>query len=438
MHVAAALCALLAWGEAAVVGRAGVRQQPASLPVASLKADLTRALEREASQVPNDCTRGTFLLAVVRHGGNEERGRVLEALRGSLAKALEGGQPECLVTTAAGLVPYLGARERSEMADRIVRLFETGNAGGVSTKEQMGAIAGLLDAGQAGRLAIVARRPNTHCYTRASLLAYLAQSGHIPIADALAATRACRDQGFAIHDSAIVPLLPLVDAAAKDDLLREALQALAASPQSFGARQLHSMVAVVPHIDAGRRHVFLERVFRAMPAMDAGSREQWGELAPEFHFWFVLTGVGPYVTTDLVPAALTSLPRGWPAETRAHLIGELAAALAPAVRRAQLGAILAAIPGPKRSLGALRARLMIASDLPAGEVEDSLVEYLSLEGDASARIQMTFRVLPVLQSPVRGSVVARARREIEAQPSAYQRGREAMAALDQLAGLPAR
>ena len=371
------------------------------------------------------------MLRALPHTQGADRERVLLALKNVAAGAESSGDASaCLDEVAAGLIRYLPSSEQRDAVDRILDLVESKQKGWLAKADLLRALAGLLDREQVARVERYAGG-QTHCCVAAAMRAILAKSRQFPADQALKMKRACAET---CGDDDVLQILPLVDARTRAEFLAPELKRFDDHPESWSASQLHSLAKLAPYLEEKQRHQLMARAFRWMPELgvENGDRGNWGELGPPAHYQFILERLAPVIAPDLLPSALTALPDEWPPEIRSAVLGNFVASLPPEIRRRSLSTILDALPGPSDSLHFVRARLLLAADLPEDEVRTLFDRFLELEKSPRERAEVSAELLGNSGGKHRAELERSFLRELERIESAPERGRILATAIEQL------
>jgi hypothetical protein len=390
-----------------------------------------KRLESVAGLVENHCTRGRLLLKTLSHAQAADRERVLHATMNVAARAASGGDyGGCLRVVDADLVRYLPRSEQHAAADRILDAIETNQHGWVFTADIVRSIAEVLEPHQVARLErYAAAQPR--CCPSVIVRSTLAKHRRFSAVEALDTAAACRE--MCGNDDDVLPVLALVDARARAAFLAPELDKLGRDSDSWTGAELHSLRRIAPYLEKELRHELMKRAFRRMPVLGLEERDDagWGELPPHAHYGFILNVLAPFVSSDLVPSALYSVPREWSPEIRSIVVASFAAALAPEVRRSALPTILDALPDAADDLHYARARLLVAADLPEREVRRLLDRLLELEASPSERAEVLGSLLGSARGEYRLELERTFLREVDRIETADGRGRVLAGALDQ-------
>lgn len=376
------------------------------------------------------------MLRALPHTQGADRERVLLAVK-TVAKEAETNKQYagCLYELAAELVRYLPSSEQHAAVDRLLEVVESKQLGWVFSAEVVRAVGGFFDREQVARLERYVSG-QTHCCIGVKVHAILANSGRFPAEHALKAARAC--EGMCGDGTDVLALLPLVDARSRAEFLAPELKRFEEPPESWSAHELHLLARIAPYVEEKRRHELLVVAFRRMPELgvEEDHRAGWGELAPPAHYHFVLVRLAPFVSPDLLPSALYSLPREWAPEVRSLVLGHFAASLRPEVRSRSLPTILDALPNAADDLHYVSARLLLAGDLPDAQVLKLFRRFLEVEERPYERAGVSAGLLGVSRGKQRTEIEQSFFRELERVDSSARRA-ELLATAIESAGSPA-
>ncbi len=425
---------ILALALVACGGEARIASAATPEVIDSLRADLVGIIERDAQKVQNACN-ASALVTAVRVASGDVVVRLRERALRAVAPALVSGQPDCLVDTAARLVPLVPDTDKRTLIASLARLYEKGIKGWGLYRAVMPSIAPHLTAEESARFVRVARAESASSCLRTIILAHLADAGRVPPAEAFTAIQTSRHNGCLGRDE--LGVLRLGDDTTLRALYPEEMALLDDPSDRFGHRHVESLAFLAPYLDARRRRGLLVAAFRAMPTVYVedknGQRHDWGELPPQFHFWAAMVRLAPLVDGGLVDSALRAIPRVWSAEERALAAASLAVELPSAVRRANLRSFLNAIP-PTQTAAACTARLLLAAELSPEDGRAALACVLRQDKEPwhhAVKIAQAFRALPPASQ---AAYAARIRAEVAAGTTSDSRVSDAASVLEALDG----
>jgi hypothetical protein len=400
----------------------------------ALRADLVALIERDTPKLENVCNTSAAITAM-RVASGDVAVRLRQRVRRVVGPALVSGQPDCLVDIAARLVPLVPDADRRELVAALATFYEKGVKGWALYRAVLPSIAPHLTAGEGERFARVARAEPASSCLRTIILAHLADSGHVPPAEAFAAIQAGRNMGCLERDE--LGVLRLADDATLRALYPDEMALLDDPPARFGYGHVEALALLAPYLDARRRQGLLAPAFRAMSAVyvdrPQGGSHDWGELGPQFHFWTVMIRLAPLVDAGLAKAALGAIPQAWTREERAAAAAWLAVELPPAVRRDDVRRILGALPRTQTA-AACSARLALATELPPRDARTALECVLGQDKAPWGHAVKIAQALRALPPDSQAAYAARIRADLAAGTTSDARVSEAAGVLDALDG----